>query len=130
MKIIPFEKKEQVLAFFTQRPVPSFTEIAKQTGVNRVTIYHWYAKFEEGEISWCTRGKRSFKHYPSHIKKAVVNAYMEGNHNLESLGEPYGVNVQGKQYHPLDNLLRTSHFLEFTPGRICGTNSPIVCTLR
>jgi hypothetical protein len=41
MKIIPIEKKEKALGFFRQRPVASFTETAKRTGVHRVTLYHW-----------------------------------------------------------------------------------------
>jgi hypothetical protein len=40
MKIIPVEKKKKVLAFFRQTPVPSFVEIAKQTGVRGTSNNH------------------------------------------------------------------------------------------
>jgi len=61
MEIIPVEQKGKVLACFRQKPVPSFTEISKQTGVHRVTIYHWFEQFEEGGLRWSEGGAQDFQ---------------------------------------------------------------------
>ena len=91
MKIIPIEQKEKVLACFRQKPVPSFTEISKQTGVHRVTIYHWFEQFEKGDLTWSEGGRRTFGHYPRQVKAAVVQTYLEGNHTIKSLTASYGL---------------------------------------
>jgi transposase-like protein len=74
MKIIPVEKKKKVLAFLRQTPVPSFIEIAKQTGIHRTTIYHWFVRFEHDDLKWSEGGRNSFKHYPREVRQAIVQA--------------------------------------------------------
>jgi len=48
MKTILIEAREHVLEYFKMKPVPSFTEISKQTGgVHRVTIHHWFRRLQQ-----------------------------------------------------------------------------------
>jgi len=91
MKIISVEQKEKVLACFRQKPVPSFTGISKQTGVPRVTIYHWFEQFEKGDLKWSEGGRRTSRHYLRQVREAMAQAYLEGNHTIGSLTASYGL---------------------------------------
>jgi transposase-like protein len=42
-------------------------------------------------LSWCSRGRQTFVHYPGHTKKAVLQAYSEGNHHFGALAETFGI---------------------------------------
>ena len=54
---------------FRKKPVPSLTEISKQTGAHWVTMRHWFGQFEEGDLKWFEGGLETFQHYPKQLHK-------------------------------------------------------------
>jgi len=91
MKKIADEKKRAVLQSVQSNPEKPFEEVSKESGISRVTILHWYQRHLIGDDSWSVPGKQGFRHYDEKTKRAAVQDYLAGEHDITILTARYHI---------------------------------------
>ncbi len=91
MKKIADEKKRAVLQSFQSNPEKPFEEVSKESGISRVTILHWYQRHLIGDETWAVPGQQGFRHYDEKTKRAAVQDYLAGEHDVTILTARYHI---------------------------------------